>query len=86
MYAALKRLVLSSRRRKEDTPDSMKSVKHRISEKVYLAVPGSSAPEGPYLVATVLSEYEPPRYTLCLDNGDTVHGGRAFEESTLRKC
>ena len=50
---------------------------------VYLDETGSRSLSGPYLVASVSSD---GKYTLCLENGDKVEGGKIFVQDELVKA
>ena len=50
---------------------------------MYLNEPGSRSLSGPYLIASVPG---PGKYTLSLENGDQVNGGREYDEGALEKA
>lgn len=60
-----------------------KKPKFRINEWVYVSSPGQRGLRGPYLVAQALTNYQPPKYMLCHEDGSTANEGVEVDESAL---
>ena len=61
-----------------------KKPKFRINEWVYVSSSGQRGLRGPYLVAQVLTNYQPPKYILCHEDGSTANEGVEVDEPALR--
>ncbi|PMD12397.1 hypothetical protein NA56DRAFT_652548 [Hyaloscypha hepaticicola] len=58
--------------------------KFRINEWVYVSSSGQRGLRGPYLIAQVLTNYQPPKYILCHEDGSTANEGVEVDEPALR--
>lgn len=56
--------------------------KYKVGQNIHLDEPGSRSLSGPYLIASVPSQ---GKYTLSLEDGEKVQGGREFDEAMLVK-
>ena len=57
---------------------------HR-NDTVYLQTAGNASREGPYVVASVNTTSNPPKYVLSQADGSPVNGGNEVEESRLSR-